>query len=36
MTLIALTVGFIMGLIFGAALMGITLMHDIKSKGVRQ
>ena len=35
MTLIALTVGFSIGLLFGAALMGMTIMHDVK-KGARQ
>jgi hypothetical protein len=36
MTLLAIGFGFILGLLFGAVLMGITLMHDIKSKGETQ
>lgn len=36
MTLLAIGIGFVIGLLFGAVLMGITLMHDIKSKGARQ
>jgi len=36
MTLLALSVGFILGLLFGAAFMGLTIMHDIMSKGARQ
>lgn len=35
MTLLAIGFGFILGLLFGAALMGMTIMHDVK-KGARQ
>lgn len=36
MIIIALASGFILGLIVGAAIMGITIIHDIRSKGVRE
>jgi hypothetical protein len=36
MTLLAIGFAFVLGVMIGAAFMGLTIMHEIKSKGARQ